>query len=128
MPKCFVRVSPGGRLRPDCPPRAPVLFTASTAVEPSGEPTMRITRAVRQTLSRGVAVLVLLSAAADRGPANGSAQLFIDLNKAGAVAELHIYQKGRHGFGAAYGSPEFSPWMAALQHFLRQGGFLPKEQ
>jgi endo-1,4-beta-xylanase len=70
----------------------------------------------------------LLSAAADRGPANGSAQLFIDLNKAGAVAELHIYQKGRHGFGAAYGSPEFSPWMSALQHFLRQGGFLPKEQ
>jgi len=69
----------------------------------------------------------LLSAAAD-GPANGSAQLFIDMNKAGAVAELHIYQKGRHGFGAAFGSPEFSPWMQALQHFLRQGGFLPKDK
>jgi len=69
----------------------------------------------------------LLSAAAD-GPANGSAQLFIDMNRAGAVAELHIYQKGRHGFGAAYGSPEFSPWMSALQHFLRQGGFLPKDK
>jgi acetyl esterase/lipase len=67
----------------------------------------------------------LLSAAAD-GPANPSAQLFVDLNKSGAVAELHIYQKGRHGFGAAYGSPEFSPWMTILQHFLQQGGFLPK--
>lgn len=67
----------------------------------------------------------LLSAAWDRGAANGSAQLFIDLNKAGAVAELHIYQKGRHGFGSAYTSPEFGPWMSALQHFLRQGRFLP---
>jgi endo-1,4-beta-xylanase len=68
----------------------------------------------------------LLAAAADRGAANGSAQLFLDLNRAGAVVELHLYQKGRHGFGAAYGSPEFSPWMAALRHFLEQDGFLPK--
>lgn len=68
----------------------------------------------------------ILSAASDRGAANGSAGLFLDMNRAGAVAELHLYQKGRHGFGAAYGSPEFSPWMAALQHFLQQGGFLPK--
>lgn len=67
----------------------------------------------------------LLSAAWDRGAANGSAQLFLDLNKAGAVAELHIYQKGRHGFGSAQTSPEFSPWMEELRHFLQQGGFLP---
>jgi len=70
----------------------------------------------------------LLAAAADRGAANGSAQLFLDLNRAGAVAEIHLYQKGRHGFGAAYGSPEFSPWMDALQHFLVQGGFLPQKE
>lgn len=68
----------------------------------------------------------LLSAAADRGAANGSAQLFLDLNRAGAVAELHIYQKGRHGFGGAFTSPEFSPWMSALHHFLKQGGFMPE--
>jgi acetyl esterase/lipase len=65
----------------------------------------------------------LLSAAADRGAANGSAQLFLDINKAGGVAEIHIYQKGRHGFGAATTSPEFSPWMDALKHFLKVGGF-----
>jgi acetyl esterase/lipase len=68
----------------------------------------------------------LLAAAADRGNANGSAQLFIDMNKAGAVAELHLYQKGRHGFGEAYRSPEFSGWMPELRHFLQQDGFLPK--
>ncbi len=65
----------------------------------------------------------LLSAAADAGAANGTAQLFLDLNRAGAVAEIHIYQKGRHGFGAATRSPEFSPWMDQLHHFLKQGGF-----
>jgi len=68
----------------------------------------------------------LLSAAWDRGAANGTAQLFLDLNRAGAVAEMHIYQKGRHGFGAATASPEFSPWMDALRHFLKQGGFVPE--
>jgi acetyl esterase/lipase len=67
----------------------------------------------------------LLAAAADRGAANGSAQLFLDLNRAGAVSEIHIYQKGRHGFGAAATSPEFSPWMSALHHFLQVGGFVP---
>jgi acetyl esterase/lipase len=65
----------------------------------------------------------LLAAAADRGAANGSAQLFLDINKAGGVAELHIYQKGRHGFGAATTSPEYGPWMDELKHFLKQGGF-----
>ncbi|MBI2689795.1 MAG: alpha/beta hydrolase [Acidobacteria bacterium] len=65
----------------------------------------------------------LLSAAADPGAANGTAQLFLDINKAGGVAELHIYQKGRHGFGAATTSPEFSPWMDAFKHFLTVDGF-----
>ena len=65
----------------------------------------------------------LLSAAADEGAANGTAQLFLDINKAGGVAELHIYQKGRHGFGAATTSPEFGPWMDELKHFLKLGGF-----
>ncbi len=68
----------------------------------------------------------LLAAAWDRGAANGSAQLFLDMNKAGAVVELHLFQKGRHGFGAANGSPEFSPWMDTFRHFLEQDGFLAK--
>lgn len=65
----------------------------------------------------------LLAAAADRGAANGSAQLFMEMNRAGAVAELHLYQRGRHGFGAATTSPEFSPWMDQLKHFLQLNGF-----
>ncbi|MCH2213438.1 MAG: SUMF1/EgtB/PvdO family nonheme iron enzyme [Fuerstiella sp.] len=64
----------------------------------------------------------LLSAAAD-GAANKSAELFIDINHAGGVAELHVLQKGRHGFGAAFSSPEFRPWMDSLKHFLTMGEF-----
>jgi acetyl esterase/lipase len=70
----------------------------------------------------------LLSAAADTGPALGNAQLFMDLTRAGAVAEIHVYQKGRHGFGSGYASPNFSDWMPRLQHFLRIGGFLPEDK
>ena len=67
----------------------------------------------------------LLSAAADQGPSLANAQLFADLTKAGAIAELHVYQRGRHGFGSGYASPEFGDWMPRLEHFLRVGGFLP---
>ena len=65
----------------------------------------------------------LLAAAHDAGAANASAQLFLDMNRAGAVVEIHLYQKGRHGFGAATTSPEFSPWMDQFKHFLKIGGF-----
>jgi formylglycine-generating enzyme required for sulfatase activity len=68
----------------------------------------------------------LLAAAHDRGAANGSAQLFLEMNKAGTVVELHLYQQGRHGFGAATTSPEYGPWMDELKHFLQLGGFFDR--
>jgi formylglycine-generating enzyme required for sulfatase activity len=67
----------------------------------------------------------LLSAAADQGPSLANAQLFMDLTKAGAITELHVYQRGRHGFGSGIGSTEFGDWMPRLQGFLRVSGFLP---
>lgn len=67
----------------------------------------------------------LLAAEFDKGASIGSAQLFSDLTKAGAPAEIHIYQKGRHGFGTGFASANFSDWMGRLEHFLRYDGFLP---
>lgn len=67
----------------------------------------------------------LLSAAGDTGPALGSAQFFIDLTRAGATAEIHVYQKGHHGFGDGFASGTFSDWMGRLEHFLKQGNFIP---
>jgi acetyl esterase/lipase len=60
----------------------------------------------------------------DKGASLGSAQLFIDLTRAGAVAEIHLYQKGRHGFGTGFGDSNFEDWMPRLQHFLKEGGLL----
>lgn len=70
--------------------------------------------------------MFLLAAQWDRGAAAGTVSLYQEMTKAGTVAELHIYQKGRHGFGAAFGSPEFHPWMDLLRHFLIQDKFLPE--
>jgi acetyl esterase/lipase len=67
----------------------------------------------------------LMVAAGDKSNAINSAQLCMDLIKAGATAELHIYQKGNHGFGSGFASGTFSDWMPRLEHFLKQGGFLP---
>jgi acetyl esterase/lipase len=67
----------------------------------------------------------LCAAEFDKGASLGSAQLFMDLTKAGAIAEIHLYQQGRHGFGTGYASGNFSDWMPRLEHFLQVGGFLP---
>ena len=67
----------------------------------------------------------LVSAAGDQGPSLGNATFFSELIRAGAVAEIHVYQKGRHGFGAGAGSELFSDWMGRLEHFLKIDGFLP---
>jgi endo-1,4-beta-xylanase len=67
----------------------------------------------------------LLSAQLDTGNAVGSAQLFAELTRAGVTAEIHVYQKGRHGFGSAFATPIYSDWMGRLQRFLQAGGFLP---
>jgi acetyl esterase/lipase len=68
----------------------------------------------------------LCAAQYDKFPALGSAQLFRDLTEAGVVAELHLYQKGRHGFGSGFGTSDFGAWMPALRHFLEEGGFLKR--
>jgi endo-1,4-beta-xylanase len=65
----------------------------------------------------------ILAAAADSTSAP-SAQLFIDLKKAGVSAELHIYQKGRHGFGAAEGQPILGDWMGRLESWMKNLGLL----
>ena len=67
----------------------------------------------------------LLSAAGDVGPSLGNAGFAQELIRAGAVVELHIYQKGHHGFGDGFASGTYSDWMGRLEHFLKQGGFLP---
>lgn len=67
----------------------------------------------------------LVASQGDTGQSLPAAQFFIDLTKAGAVAEIHLYQRGHHGFGSGFGAPEFEDWMPRLEHFLKMTGFLP---
>ncbi len=69
--------------------------------------------------------IFLCAAQADKGNSLGSAQLFSELTRAGAVAELHLYQGGRHGYGDGEGDPEFHVWMSQLESFLKVNGLLP---
>jgi endo-1,4-beta-xylanase len=67
----------------------------------------------------------LMCAAGDTQNAIASANMFAELLKAGAVAEIHVYQKGHHGFGDGFASGTYEDWMGRLEHFLKQGGFIP---
>jgi len=67
----------------------------------------------------------LVASQADKAQSLPAAQFFIDLTKAGAVAEIHLYEQGHHGFGSGFGAPEFEDWMPRLEHFLKMTGFLP---
>ena len=39
----------------------------------------------------------MVASQGDTGQSLPAAQLFIDLTKAGAIAELHLYEQGHHG-------------------------------
>jgi acetyl esterase/lipase len=67
----------------------------------------------------------LVASQADRGQSLPAAQFFMDLTRAGALAEIHLYEGGHHGFGSGFGAPEFEDWMPRLEHFLKMTGFLP---
>ncbi|HEY4085491.1 MAG TPA: alpha/beta hydrolase [Bryobacteraceae bacterium] len=70
----------------------------------------------------------MVASQADMGQSLPAAQFFMDLTRAGAVAELHLYEKGHHGFGSGFGAPEYEDWMPRLEHFLKMTGFLPTTQ
>ena len=61
-------------------------------------------------------------AAASDFTAAGSVQFFSDLRKANVSAEVHIYQDGRHGFGAGYGHPVLSDWMGRCESWMKNAG------
>ena len=70
----------------------------------------------------------MVASQSDTGQSLPAAQFFIDLTKAGAVSELHLYERGHHGFGSGFGAPEFEDWMPRLEHFLKMTGFLPTDR
>ena len=61
-------------------------------------------------------------------PPQNSVVFYPALLKAGVPAELHIYEKGRHGVGLAKKLPGISGWPASCQAWLTARGFLKKKR
>jgi dipeptidyl aminopeptidase/acylaminoacyl peptidase len=61
----------------------------------------------------------------DQGvPVENSVLFFLALKKAKVPAEMHIYQKGRHGVGLAQSDPVLSTWPDRLKDWLQIRGLL----
>jgi acetyl esterase/lipase len=59
-------------------------------------------------------------------PPENSVLFYLALRKAGVPAELHIYEKGRHGLGLGGGDAAFATWPAHCITWLRVRGLLDK--
>ena len=69
-----------------------------------------------------------LAAAADDPLSSAMPDLFVRWRATGAAAELHIYAKGKHGFGTVKQGLPVDHWLDAFQAWLGQQGFVPKTQ
>ena len=58
-------------------------------------------------------------------PAENSIEFYLALRKHKIPAELHIYQKGRHGLGLAHGIVGTETWTELCRTWLKNNGFLP---
>jgi dipeptidyl aminopeptidase/acylaminoacyl peptidase len=59
-------------------------------------------------------------------PPENSVLFYLALRKAGVAAEMHIYEKGRHGVGLAPKDPILSSWSARLTDWFRTRGLLAR--
>ncbi|MBI3876630.1 MAG: alpha/beta hydrolase [Verrucomicrobia bacterium] len=67
----------------------------------------------------------LVHANDDRLTAENSAQFYLALKKAGAGAELHVYQDGGHGFGMLRNGQPVNDWPRRCEDWLRARKLIP---
>jgi len=67
----------------------------------------------------------LFHTTADQGvPPENSILFYLALRKAGVPAEMHIYERGKHGVGLAPSDPVLSTWAGRLADWLKTRGLL----
>ena len=57
-------------------------------------------------------------------PAENSIAFYLALRKAGVPAEIHIYQRGKHGVGLAGADPILATWSGRLADWMKVRGLL----
>ena len=60
-------------------------------------------------------------------PAENSIYFYLALRKAGVPAEIHIYEKGGHGFGPGKGKGPCSSWMPLCADWMKGRGVLERK-
>jgi acetyl esterase/lipase len=61
-------------------------------------------------------------------PAENSVAFYLALRKAGVPAEMHIYEKGGHGFGPGIGKGACSSWMVRCADWMKGRGLQDKTE
>lgn len=61
-------------------------------------------------------------------PPENSVMFYLALKRAGVPAELHIYEKGRHGLGLAKSTPGTSSWPLVCQEWMRGRGLFSEQK
>ncbi|MHC4432344.1 MAG: alpha/beta hydrolase [Planctomycetota bacterium] len=59
-------------------------------------------------------------------PPENSIAFYLALKKANVPAEMHIYEKGGHGFGPGKGKGPVSSWMVRCRDWIRARGLLDR--
>ncbi len=59
-------------------------------------------------------------------PAENSIQFYLALRRAGVPAEMHLYEKGEHGYGMGKGDPVLSTWPGHAIDWMKTRGLLGK--
>jgi dipeptidyl aminopeptidase/acylaminoacyl peptidase len=91
---------------------------------PSPESLQRYSMELHVTKNNSPAFIV--STEADRVvPLENSMMFFEALRKAGVPAELHLFEKGPHGFTFTPGLGPTSDWPARCEDWLRFHGWIP---
>ena len=77
-----------------------------------------------QVTSETPPTFLVLSNADTGVPAENSVYFYLALRKAGVPAEMHIFEKGKHGFGLGQLDYILSSWMGLCQKWMWQRGIL----
>jgi acetyl esterase/lipase len=106
-----------------------VALTSDASVRPNFAAAMYGAALTQDVPSAGAPPLFIGAAADDpQLPAINSVEIFRRWSKAGLPAELHIYEKGGHGFGFRRHRSTSDNWPASFQAWLASHGYLSPAQ